>query len=196
MVLHLVFDRRRAHKQQDYRTVPTVLLPAHRLSEDRGRNREQTNSWVRSQVEDYRLLGPNAHRSVQEEHGQGVAPGRSLPAAIPRRTPRFRGRTAVAVRASLDVVGVVFARAVLHAARVGDVRGLVEVLRELGDDVDSKFEVEMQSPKALSHLGICDSNCPLQLDQMVRSSRDFRLLTLAMANAPQCRLNLPRPCKT
>lgn len=72
----------------------------------------------------------------------GVAPGRSLPGAIPRKSPRFRDRTAEAVRASLDVVDVVLlARAEPHVLRTGGVLGLAEVLRGLRDDVDWKFEV-------------------------------------------------------
>lgn len=52
----------------------------------------------------------------------------------------------------------------------------------------------MPNPKALSHLDICDSNCPLRLDRMVQNNREFRLLISATANGLLYRLNPPRRC--
>lgn len=81
-------------------------------------------------------------------HAQGLglglveAAGHSLPApTIPRRSPRFRDRTAVVLHASADVVDVLFALAVLHAGMLGGALGLVEELQVLLDDVDWRFVV-------------------------------------------------------
>jgi len=80
------------------------------------------------------------HRHVQglgPGPGLGVeAPGRSLPAAIPRRSPHFRDRTAVVLRASVDGVDVLTVRAVLHAGMLGGVLDSVEELQGLLDDID------------------------------------------------------------
>lgn len=139
------------------------------------------------------------HRHAQGQGlGQGrgdEAPGRSLPPPIPRRSPRFRDRTAVVLRASVDVVDVLIARAVLHAGMLGGVLDLVEELQGLLDDVDWRFVVEMLIPKALSHRDICGSNCLPQLDLMVQSSCGFRLPKLVTADALQYRSNPLRQCK-
>lgn len=196
---HLPFDMGRARTGQDYRTGLIVLQSAHRLSEHRRRSREQTNSWLGSRSVDYQLWAPIVHRHAQGQ-GQGQefgdeAPGRSLPAPIPRRSPRFRDRIAVVLRAPVDVVDVLIALAVLHAGMLGGAMDLVEELQGLLDDVDWRFVVEMLIPKALSHRGICGSNCLPQLDLMVQSSCGFRLPKLVTPDELQYRSNPLRQCK-
>lgn len=199
LLLRLPFDRGRARTGQDYRTGPIVLQSAHRLSEHRGRSREQTNSWLGSRSVDYQPWAPIVHRhALGQGQGQELgdeAPGRSLPAPIPRRSPRFRDRTAVVLRAPVDVVDVLIAPAVLHAGMLGDVMDLVEELQGLQDDVDWRFVVEMLIPKALSHRDICGSNCLPQLDLMVQSSCGSRLPMLVTADEFQYRSNPLRQCK-
>ena len=101
------------------------------------------------------------------------------------------------MRASLDVSDRVVVGAGLDDGTVGDVLGSVEVLQALGDDVDWKFEDEMQSLKALFHPDRYNSSFPplLQLDQNVLSNCDFRPLTLAMVNGRQYRWSPPRQCR-
>ena len=67
------------------------------------------------------------------------------------------------VRASLDVSDRVVVRAGLDDGMVGGVLDSVEVLQALGDDVDWKFEDEMQSLKALSHPDRYNPSFPLLL---------------------------------
>ena len=76
---------------------------------------EPMSSCGHTQVEDYQLRGPNVHRHVRAPVQVDEAPGRSLPAAIPRSSPHFLSRMAVEGRASVDEAGVLFALVVLHA---------------------------------------------------------------------------------
>lgn len=99
------------------------------------------------------------------------------------------------LRAPVDVVDVLIARAVLHAGMLGGVMDPVEELPGLLDDVDWRFVVEMLIPKALSHnRDICGSNCLPQLDLMAQSSCGFRLPKLVTADALQYRSNPLRQC--
>lgn len=182
--------------RQDFGTAPAAPLQVHHLPEGIEHSQELTSSCAHRQVVGYQVPGPNGHkRLVRALEVVGEAPGRSLSAAIRRRTPHFRDQMVVAVRAPVGEVDGLIALGVPHAVRIDGVLGLVEVLQALRADADLTCEVEKLIQTVLSHLDIYDSNCPLQLDRMAQSSRGCQQLTSATVNEHRFRSSLPRQCR-